>query len=126
MTLRRWVEAQAKEIRSRYVKRVPASLEESYSAAFFLAERIHCRVQDVTIMVGDYSHGMHHWLESKRLGIFIDPAADGDVQISELNSTAYKNYSGGQDSLFRVNVSRDHPRYVYAAATAETPEVPAE
>ena len=111
MTDRRWIETQAKEMRSRYVKRFPASLEDSYSAAFFLARRIHWRVRDVTIMVGDDNHGMHHWLESKRLGIFIDPAADNGVQIGELNSPAYaKSYSGAQDSLFRVDVPRDHPR----------------
>jgi hypothetical protein len=125
MTVRRWIEAQAKQIRSRYVKKSPASLEVSYSAAFFLARRIHWRVRDVTIMVGDYNHGMHHWLESKRLGIFIDPAADEGVQIAELNSAAYtENYFRAQDSLFRVHVSRDHPRYVYSPATAEAPESP--
>ena len=124
MTGRRWLEAQAKQIRSAYVKRAAAWLEESYSAAFFLAQQIRWRIPDVTIMVGDYSHGMHHWLESKRLGIFIDAAADNGVEIGDLKSAAYtEKYSGAQDSLFRVSVARDHPRYVYARATAETPEV---
>ena len=123
MTGRRWIEAQAKQVRSMYVRRVPASLEESYSAAFFLASQIRWRIPDVTIMVGDYRHRMHHWLESKRLGIFIDPAADDGIEIGRLDSAFYtESYSGAQDSLFRVSVPRDHPRYVYAAATADAQE----
>jgi hypothetical protein len=111
MNVRVWIETLASQMRLRYVKRTPASLPESYSAAFFLARPLRRRVRDVTIMVGDDLHGMHHWLESKRLGIFVDAAAGDGVRIGELSSPTYSDhYFGAQDSGFRVDVPRDHPK----------------
>ena len=58
-------------------ERPARSLQDAYTVAFWLAERLHRRYPDTRIMVGDDSHGrIQHWSEIPGLKTYVDPAHD--------------------------------------------------
>jgi len=108
-------------MRARHLKRIPASLKEVYSACYFLAKLLRPFMPDVTIMVGDVDGIMHHWIESRSRNLYIDPAAPEGVLVGNIEDAGYGRYQKGQAAGFDLGDPRNHPRYVYAPETGESP-----
>ncbi len=105
----------AQEIRLKHVRN-PENYADAYAACYFLAKKLKRRLPDVVIMTGDADFKLHHWLESRTEGIYIDPCNPGGTSavVGKIDSPEYKQRYRGQPGNISLEEPRNHPKYIFA------------